>query len=207
MVAEVLEHKKQRLYTIEEYFEMEEMAAFKSEFRNGKIIPMPGGTLSHNRIKVNIVKLLGNLENDIFEILDSDQRVFLSRYKQSVYPDALAVLGEPKMHKNGLAITNPTLVIEVLSNSTTNYDRGAKFRKYQSLESFQEYVLIDQEMPIIDVLYKEGERDWRMRTYIGLDDEVHFQSINVTLKMADIYQKIKDLKDPQAALEFNPEEE
>ncbi|MGB1121347.1 MAG: Uma2 family endonuclease, partial [Saprospiraceae bacterium] len=198
------------LCTIEEYFEMEETAAFKSEFRNGKILPMAAGTISHNRLKITISSLLFMLALQMknFEAFDSDQKIYLPEYAHSVYADASVVVGEPKMYKDGNhAILNPTLVIEVLSNSTSNYDRSAKFRKYQTLESFQEYVLIDQEMPVIDVLTKQGERDWRMKTCIGLEDEVNFESINVTLKMADIYQKVKDLKDPQAALEFNPEEE
>jgi Uma2 family endonuclease len=208
MVAEILERPKQRLYSIEEYFELEEKAVYKSEFRNGKIIKMPGETFSHTRLISNVFKLLGKLEDDNFETLSSDQKIYIPEYEQSVYPDTLVIIGEPEMFKGGnQAILNPTLIVEVLSDSTANYDRSGKFRKYQSLPSFMEYVLIDQEMPVIDVLYKEGERDWRMKTYVGLDDEVYFKSIDVTLKMSDIYQKIKDLKDPQTALEFEPTEE
>jgi len=188
---------------------MEETTVFKSEFRNGKIIKMPEGTLSHNQIKITISSLLFmlSLKMKNFEPFDSDQSVFIPDYNQSVYPDVTVIVGEPEIHESGQAITNPTLVVEVLSNSTSNYDRSTKFRKYQSLASFQEYVLIDQEMPIIDVLYKEGERDWRMKTYIGLEEEVYFKSIDVHLKIADIYQKVKDLKDPQVSLEFEPESE
>jgi Uma2 family endonuclease len=210
MVAEILVESKQRLYTIEEYFELEEKADYKSEFRNGKIVKMSGGTLSHNRIKITISSLLFMLALQMrtFETFDSDQKIYLPQFNHGVYADAAVVIGEPEMYKDGnQAILNPTLVIEVLSNSTSNYDRSAKFRKYQSLDSFKEYVLIDQEMPVIDVLYKEGERDWRMKTYIGLEDEIYLKSIDVMLKMSDIYQKIKDLKDPQTALEFEPAEE
>lgn len=208
MVAEILEKKVVQSYSLEEYLELEEKTAYKSEFRNGKIVKMAGGTFAHTRLISNIFKLLGRLEGDTFETLSSDQTIFIPAYNQAVYSDTLVIKGEPEFYEgNNHVLINPTLIIEVLSNSTERYDRSGKFRKYQSLASFQEYVLIDQYMPIVDVLYKEGERDWRMKTYVGLEEEVYFKSIDVTLKMSDIYKKVENLRDPQAVLEFDGDEE
>ncbi|MFK7946639.1 MAG: Uma2 family endonuclease [Saprospiraceae bacterium] len=208
MVAEILAKKIVQSYSLEEYLELEEKAAYKSEFRNGKIVKITEGTFAHTRLISNIFKLLGRLEDDTFETLSSDQTIFIPAYNQAVYSDTLVIKGEPEFYEgNNHVIINPTLIVEVLSNSTERYDRSRKFRKYQSLTSFQEYILIDQHMPIVDVLYKEGERDWRMRTYVGLEEAIHFKSIDVTLKMADIYKKVEDLRDPQTVLEFDGEEE
>jgi Uma2 family endonuclease len=73
------------------------------------------------------------------------------------------------------------------------------------LPSFKEYVLVDQETPIVDVLYKMAEGDWRMKTYIGVQALIPLESIGITLKMADIYKNVPDLKDPQSVLEFDPD--
>lgn len=208
MIADILEKKEVRLYSLEEYFELEEKAAFKSEFRNGKIIKMPGGTFEHAQLSSNVVKILGKLEEDNFEALNSDQKIFIANYGSIVYADALVLVGKPKFHEgNRQLLTNPTVVIEVLSDSTERYDRSGKFRKYQTLSSFQEYVLIDQKKPIVDVLHKEGERDWRMKTYIGLEEVIYLKSIDITLKMSDIYKNVENLKDPQAVLKFEFDDE
>jgi Uma2 family endonuclease len=207
MVASILEKQAVQVYSLAEYLELEEKAAYRSEFRNGKIIKMLGGTFAHTRLISNIFKLLGKLEGDTFETLSSDQTIFIPAYNQAVYSDTLVITDEPEFYEgNNHVIINPTLVIEVLSKSTERYDRSEKFRKYQTLNTFQEYVLIDQKRPIVDVLYKEAERDWRMKTYVGLEESIYLKSIDVTLKMADIYKKVGDLKDPQAVLEFEDDE-
>lgn len=206
--AEILKAKKPKLYSLEEYFKLEEKALHKSEFRNGKIINMPGGTLAHNIIKVNITSRLfvALIENEDYYVFDSDQKIFIPVHMHNVYADASVVSGEPKMYQNSnQAIINPTLIVEVLSNSTGNYDRGEKFRKYQTLSSFKEYVLVDQDAPIVDVLCKIEDRNWQLKTYIGLDDVVELKSIGVNLNMSDIFKKVKNLKNPQTTLDFEGE--
>ena len=132
MVAEVLEpiKIKERIYTLAEYFELEEKAVYKSEFRNGKNFQIDGNTLRHNRIKRNICGLLFFLYkaqsniNFQWELFDSDQRVYIPDYDNCVYPDACIVIGKPqKKDEKGQAILNPALVVEVTSNSTGKYDR------------------------------------------------------------------------------------
>lgn len=197
-----------RIYSSEEYFRLEEQAPFKSEFRNGKIYPMSGGTIEHNDISGNIyllLRLIAKTLETTHRIFNSDQKIFIPAYNHGVYTDTCVVKGLPSRYEGETtAITNPMIVFEVLSNSTANYDRSAKFRKYQTLASFQEYVLIDQSMPIVDVLYK-SEKGWLMNTYIGLDTKVPLETLGVELAMTDIYENVNDLKNPQVSLDFPQE--
>lgn len=105
------------------------------------------------------------------------------------------------------ALLNPILITEVSSNSTASYDRRGKFRKYKTIPTFREYLLIEQNTPIVDVLYKNDEGEWGLKTYIGLEEVVHLQSIDCKLKMSDIYENIDNLQDPQTAIAFEPETE
>ncbi|MFK7946360.1 MAG: Uma2 family endonuclease [Saprospiraceae bacterium] len=213
MVAEVsnkaIIQQRKRLYSLEEYYELEEKANFRSEFVNGKIIPMPGGTHNHNRIISTLIGLffifLNNREDD-YELFSGDQTVYLPKFDRVVYPDVCVALEKAIAHENHrLGIINPTLVVEVASKSTERYDRSGKFRLYQSLPSFKEYVLVHQDMPIVEVLVKIEENKWQMTTYTGLDKTVELETLGVSLKMSDIYKKAEDLQDPQTIFDF-PEE-
>lgn len=194
-----------KVYSLEEYFELEEKAPFKSEFRNGKIVTMSGGTLEHGDISGNIyliMRLVIKTLSEKYRVFSSDQKIYIPAHNHGVYTDTFVVKDVPVLHdKSSFSVTNPMIVFEVLSNSTANYDRSGKFRKYQTLSSFQEYVLIDQKMPIVDVLVKTSG-GWVMNTYIGLDAVVPLKTMNCEIKMSDIYENIDNLKDPQATLEF-----
>jgi len=211
MSVTVLEKVKEKTFTLEEYFKREEKTKYKNEFQNGKIIPMAGGTISHGKIGGNVHFYLRTMLNDgakNCEVFNSDQKIFIPAFNHIVYSDTFVVKGKLETYKGGnQAILNPTLVVEVSSDSTAGYDRRGKFRKYQSLASFQEYLLVDQETTMVDVLFRLKNGEWRMKSYVGLDAVIHLQSIDCELKMADIYENIPDLKDPQTVLEFDPEAE
>ncbi len=211
MTSEVFAKSKKKIYTLEEYFEHEEKAVSKSEFQNGKIVPMAGGTLNHNRIKGDIFfEIKMSIRNNQIncEVFDSDQKIYIPSVNHGVYSDTCVVCGKVETYRGGnQAILNPTLIVEVASDSTSGYDRTQKFRKYKSIPAFKEYVLVDQETPIVDVLFKMDSGDWRMKTYMGLEGEITLESIDVNLKMKDIYKNVPDLKDPQTVLEFDPEAE
>lgn len=201
MVAEVLVAEK--IYTVAEYFELEEKAQYKSEFRNGKIVAMAGGTLAHSMIIGNIFGYLFATLADDFMVLNSEIAIFLPTYNHFVYADNCIVESLPKLYKNNKqAIINPKVIFEVASTSTAKYDRSSKFKKYKSLDTFEEYVLIDQEMPIVEVYFKNKDTTWQSNIYIGLEEEVHLQSVDTRLKMTDIYKKITDLQDPQILMDF-----
>ena len=150
----------EKLLTIEEYLEQEEKALEKHEYRNGKLKTMAGSTPDHSTIALNIMSaIIFVLKSKASKnrIFNSDLRIFIPGKNQYLYPDG-AVAGESLDYypnKKG-GITNPLLIVEVLSEGTESYDRGEKFEKYKTLESFREYVLISQHEPKIEVFYRQS---------------------------------------------------
>ncbi|MEN0051446.1 MAG: Uma2 family endonuclease, partial [Bacteroidota bacterium] len=101
------------------------------------------------------------------------------------------------------AVTNPILVVEVLSKSTERYDRGDKFHKYCSLPSFKEYILIDQYKPVVDILYREDIKYWKMATAIGLEESFYIHTLDLTLQMKNLYQGTQKLNPPNFKMELD----
>lgn len=193
--------EKTKLHSIEEYLLLEENAQVKNEYEAGNIKAMSGGTINHGIIGNNINTAVNNsiLHNQLNCIsINGDVRIWIESADSFVYPDGMAVCGKIETFKDDKnSIINPILIIEVLSKSTESYDRGDKFHKYCSLPSFKEYVLIDQNKPVIDVLYKEDSSYWKMTTSIGLDNSIILNSINAEIKLSDIYRNTQDLNPPQ----------
>lgn len=192
-------------YTKEEYLAFEEASEDKHEYHAGRIIAMAGGTLDHSTISGNVFAALSSIlksRNKPCRPFNSDTKVYVEKSDHYVYPDASVVCGEVETHdvKND-GITNPVLIVEVLSDSTASYDRGAKFRKYCSLASFKEYVLITQDEPIVEVLFRDVDF-WRMTTTVGLDRSVRLNSLDIEIPMSLIYEYIDDLPMPQFGLDF-----
>jgi Uma2 family endonuclease len=190
-MADVVTEKK--LVTIEEYLDIERRTGIKHEFYNGKIVPKEVSTIQHNVISQNI--LFGielNLDSTPeYWIFGSNQKIYLSDYEIYVYADALMVSGKPiESDDETSAIVNPILIIEVLSGSTAKYDGGDKFVKYQSLDSFKEYVLIRQGKPEVKTFFREENDLWRTKDFEGIENSVYFKSIDVTLPLSRIYKNI-----------------
>ena len=134
--------KKPKSYTPAEYLELERKAEVRHEYIDGEIFEMAGANKRHNRILVNVVRLLDNqlLERDC-NVYESDMRVKITSTEKYTYPDVVASCGEEIFEDSTEdTLLNPMLIIEILSKSTEAYDRGAKFEYYQTIESFQEYV-------------------------------------------------------------------
>lgn len=202
LIAEIAEVAKEQRYTLEAFFELEEKSPYKNEFLNGKIIQMPGSSINHNRISRNVLVQLSisAMENENLEVFSGDQIVFLPEYQSTTYPDVCVVVGTlEKLNKR--AISNPTLIVEVASDSTVKYDRGEKFIKYQTLPSFQEYVLIDQDTPSVEVFYK-SELGWLVEIYLGMDEIIELKSIDTKIKMTDIYKNVENLQHPQGKMDL-----
>lgn len=200
---------KEKLLTVEEYHKQEETATHKSEFINGKLSPMPGGSSNHADIIGNIYMSLRLTLKSLgknFRVFNSELKIYIEAFKQNVYPDTFVVTEKPQYVDNKFSVSNPTLIVEVLSDSTGRYDRGQKFLKYKSLPSFAEYVLIEQDMPMVDVITKK-EDNWIIKTYVGLEDTVILESIGCEIPMADIYENVEDLENPQGVLDFEEKAE
>lgn len=200
---------KEKLLTVEEYHKQEETATHKSEFINGKLSPMPGGSSNHADIIGNIYMSLRLTLKSLgknYRVFNSELKIYIEAFKQNVYPDTFVVTEKPQYVDNKFSVSNPTLIVEVLSDSTGRYDRGQKFLKYKSLPSFAEYVLIEQDMPMVDVITKK-EDNWIIKTYVGLEDTVVLESIGCEIPMADIYENVEDLENPQGVLDFEEKAE
>ena len=193
-------------YTIEEYLELDRLSEMRLEYKRGKIVSLAGGTFNHSVIGTNAATSLSiqlsQKDGDCFAI-NNDLKIFIQEVDQFRYPDAMVICGNAEMAVNDKsAISNPTLIVEVLSSSTEHLDRGLKFHEYCTLPSFKEYVLIAQDKPIVDTLYREEKGVWKMITTIGLDKSFKLFSLDIDIAMKDIYANTQNLQDPQFRLNF-----
>jgi len=184
--------KKKTHYTIEEYLATEEKADYKSEYYNGDIVAMAGGSPEHSEIGVNTTSALkAALRGKNCKTYNSDLKVQTG--KTFVYPDASVVCGELEYYEDRKdIITNPILVVEILSPSTSGYNKSGKFMRYRQLESFQEYVLIQSIYPEIHVYRRQSDDTWSLKPYTDLENDViELTSIDVTIPMTAFYDEVK----------------
>ncbi len=182
-------------FTPDEYRAIEEMAEERHEYCNGEIIAMSGGSEVHSAIACNLLIYLGFLLRDTdFRLYNSDLRVWIPEYHCGTYPDLMIVNGEPEFNGDRTdEILNPLLIVEVLSPSTEAYDRGEKFRKYRSLASFCEYLLVSQTEPYIEQYYncdRQSSDRWQWQVYDRVESAIVLHSLNIELPMAEVYRRI-----------------
>ncbi|HAZ48424.1 MAG TPA: hypothetical protein DDW76_34325 [Cyanobacteria bacterium UBA11369] len=187
-----LQPTEKRYYTPEEYLALEEKAEYKSEYHDGVIIPMTGGTTNHNRIAGNTyVALKLDLKGQNYDIFIGDVRLWIPRIRSYVYPDVMVIAGKPEYHENRKdTIINPQVIIEVLSKSTKGYDLGDKFSYYRTIPTFQEYILIDQTKIAIEQYSKQSNKRWSYCEYDEEDAGLLFNSFGVEVPLVDIYEKV-----------------
>jgi len=197
--------------TPEEYFSAESRATDRSEYRFGRLTMMAGGTYRHSRICHNVNVAVGfRLRGHPCQASESNTRVAVLRGHYYVYPDLTVVCGEPKFDpadKFQTTLTNPTLVIEVLSESTEAYDRGDKFNRYRDLESLREVVLVSSKQPSVLAFLRQNDGTWSMLPAEGLSATIRLRSLatptsHLEIPLAEIYEKVdftlKQDTDPNA---------
>ena len=178
---------------------METKAGYKSEYFRGEIFMMAGGTPNHNRIKEN-------LSGEIYSILkkrktcrsySSDQRIYISENLLYTYPDLAIICGlNQYSEKNKNTITNPTVLVEVISESTGAYDRGDKFRLYRDIESLQEYILVNSINVGVEVYRRTADNHWLLaETTYKLSDITTIQSIEASIPLSDLYDGTENVKE------------
>jgi Uma2 family endonuclease len=173
------------------YFATEQHSMIKHELVAGQIVAMAGASPNHIRITGNIFGNLFSLLDDTCEILGNDTRVKVTPTNY-FYPDVTVVCGESVFSDDVLpSLLNPTLIVEVLSESTLQQDRGFKFQRYRMLSSFQEYVLVAQHTVYIERLMRIEGMDFAKTVYTSLEDSVTLESIGCQLQMKDIYRRVK----------------
>ena len=188
----MLTETPKKTYTLEEYRQIEETADFRNEYHDGEILPMTGGSINHNRIIGNIFAYLKfALRGKNAEVFMTDLRLWIPRYRRGTYPDVMVIFGEPVFNDGrNDEILNPSLIVEVLSKSTQEYDKGDKFRFYRSIPEFSEYLLVSQYEFYVEQYIKNGAEQWLFLAYEGEDAVVRFNFAGVEMSLKDIYEKV-----------------
>ena len=148
--------------TPQEYVARERRAEIKSEYLRGEVFAMSGASRKHNLIAGNVNRVLGEqLRERECEVYPGDMRVKVSPTGLYTYPDVTVACGEPEFEDAEVdTLLNPRVIVEVLSPSTADYDRGRKFTHYRRLPSLREYVLISQECPLVEHYVRQGQDEW-----------------------------------------------
>ena len=187
----------QSFITLETYRAISETAEERLEYRNGEIFTMSGGTANHSAIAVNLIIYLGFLLRDTdFRMYNGDMRIWIPEFQCGTYADVLVINGEPEFNVTRTdEILNPLLIVEVLSPSTEGYDRGEKFRKYRSIPSLREYILISQSEPYIEHYFKpdskpENSDIWQFQISDRLEQKIILPSLNIEVPLSEIYRRI-----------------
>ncbi|MEO2091810.1 MAG: Uma2 family endonuclease [Gemmataceae bacterium] len=176
-----------------EYLAIEQAAEFKSEFFNGEMFAMAGASRPHNTVVMNLGgEIHARLKGGPCRPYTQDQRVLIDRTGLYTYPDLLIVCGEVVTAADDAdTITNPRVVVEVLSPSTERYDRTTKFRHYQQLPSVQEYILVSQSEPLCERFTRQADGSWALVSFVGLNAVLALTSVPVQVPLADIYAGVE----------------
>jgi Uma2 family endonuclease len=189
----------------EQFLAMDRAAERKSEYYDGEVVAMTGASLRHNRIVANLIAALhGHLRRGPCEVLPSDMRVWNPVRRSYTFPDVVVVCGRPLLaDEQRDVLLNPTLLIEVLSDSTESLDRGAKAEGFRRLESLQEYLLVSQREVRVERYRRYGERQWMLTEALDAGDVLDLDGVGCTLALSDVYENVFD-SEPEAGAE--PEE-
>jgi len=188
------------IVSLDEYRAIAETAEERIEYRNGEIFIMSGGSHPHSLIAVNTMIFLGAALRDTdFQVCNGDMRIWIPEFQCGTYADALVINGEPEFNDQRTdEILNPLLIVEVLSPSTQGYDRGEKFRKYRSIPSLAEYLLISQSEPYIEHYSRskansqpENSDIWQFQISDRLDQKLTLPSLNIEVPLQEIYRRVK----------------
>jgi Uma2 family endonuclease len=188
------------LYSVEQYLEMERGAAERHEFLDGVIYKMSGESLAHSQICINLAgELRAALRGKPCQALSPNMKVRSGPYIKEQrttkglfsYADLTVVCGQPEFHdKHQDVLLNPTVIFEVLSESTEDFDRGQKFLRYRAqLSSLQEYVLVWQVAPIIEV-YARQPNGWLLSEHKGIENSVYLTSIDCRLSLQELFDRV-----------------
>ncbi len=179
--------------TAEEYLAVERQAPYKSEYCHGEIFAMSEASRRHNLIALNIAaELRAQLKQRPCEVYTSDMRVKISRTGLYTYLDVVVVCEEPVFEDAEVdTLLNPTVLVEVLSKSTEDYDRGGKFEDYRTLASLQEYLLVAQERCHVVHYVRQPDHTWLLAETYDMHDAVHLPSIHCDLLLSEVYAKVR----------------
>lgn len=179
--------------TPDEYLAAERLSEYRSEYLDGGVYPMTGASFNHGRIVVNVAtELVLQLRERDCDVLVTDMKVRLQESRKFFYPDVVVLCGELQFHDERKdIITNPALIIEVLSPSTAAFDRGEKFEAYQTIESLKEYLLVSQDKPRVEQYVRNDDGKWTYIAAEGLESSLALPSIECTLNLSAVYKRVE----------------
>jgi Uma2 family endonuclease len=182
----------QQKISIEAYLEMENAALEKHEYYKGEVFAMSGAKVPHNRISTNLLMTLGQkLKGKKCQPFGSDQRIHIQSNTLFTYPDISVVCGEIlTLNNDEYNVLNPSVIIEVLSKSTKNYDRGEKFKLYRDITTLKEYVLVDSESIHIEAFRLNENNHWELEEYNDTGS-LFIKTINENIPIGEIYEGVK----------------
>ena len=180
----------EQFITAADYLALERQAETKSEYLNGRIYAMSGASEEHNTIVFNLARRIGNqLDKKPCRGYVNDMRVKVNPTGLYTYPDVVVVCGEPRFEDQHVdTLLNPTVIIEVLSDSTAAYDRGEKFAHYRALQSLSDYLLVAQDQPRIEHYQRQPDGRWLYSATDGLEAQVEITNIGCVLHLAEVYE-------------------
>ncbi len=179
--------------TIEEYLQMEEASDVKHEYYQGEIFAMSGPKVQHYIVSGNLyVSLHNKLKGSKCKPFHSDQRIMAEAINFLTYPDISIICGDIQtLNNDEWNVTNPSILIEVLSPSTKNYNRGDKFMLYRSIPTLQEYILVDSLSVHVEAWYINEKGNWELREYKSINDTLNISTINTAIPLQEIYLDTK----------------
>jgi Uma2 family endonuclease len=165
----------------------------RSEFIAGEVFAMTGATETHNLIVANVVRELGNaLKGKPCRVYPSDLKVRIEAENMGTYPDAMVICGDRAFYDDRRdVVTNPTLIVEVLSESSEAYDRGNKFRHYRALPSLQAYLLLSQQRVQAELFVRQPDGSWNLSVFADPTDRIPLAAIGAELVLGEAYDKVE----------------
>lgn len=178
--------------TEDDYLKMERMSPFKNEYYRGNVYAMGGASFRHNKILSNLVgEVIPNLKNKKCSAYFNDLRIHVPDPPFYAYPDLIILCGKEEFSDEVKdTITNPTVIIEILSKSTEQYDKSVKFGFYRFARSFKEYFLIHQDKPLVECFLKMDDFNWLEGSVLGVDKKMNIQSIGLEISLSEIYNEV-----------------
>jgi len=165
----------------------------RSEYVAGEVFAMTGATEQHNLIVANLIRELGNaLKRKPCRVYPSDLKVRIEADDIGAYPDAMVICGERAFYDNRRdVVTNPTLIVEVLSDSSEAYDRGDKFGHYRALPSLQIYLLLSQDRMQAELFVRQPDDSWQFTAFTAADDSIPLAAVDAELVLGELYDKVE----------------
>jgi len=178
--------------SIEAYLEMENASMEKHEYYKGEVFAMSGAKVPHNAISGNLFVALANkLKGKKYRPYNSDQRIHIQSNTLFTYPDISIICGEIiTLNNDDYNVLNPSVIIEVLSKSTKNYDRGEKFKLYRDIPTLREYILADSESIHIEVFRLNKNKHWELEEYNSIEDLLYIKAIDEKIPVSETYSGV-----------------